>query len=390
MLVLWLYLFAAEGAFGRGPNGETFAADFAMFEGAAKVMQDGGNPYNHALLYRTERAMLARQGMDRMPARAVVRVGNPPLFFWAMEPLVRLPFRRVALAWSIFLYALSALSFLLLLRFFGWRRRSLPLLVFLLMPQVVFGPYYGNAVSLVFFGICVALALSRRYPFLAGSALVLAWLKPPVALPIVLLILVFHGSRRARMASGFAVTSAAMFAFTLLATGFERTVQWLQGLAGYSHDLGSSPDIASFAGLYVRNVPGGLRLSIHALGLAVGIIFTALVWHRKRSNSVVPWISVAWLWALWFFLAPYAHFFDEVLLTVPILVLLGTDAVRLSWREPATALYMVFASLLVISAAPGNVQLLWLPLLVILLCLYIAGRSTRYRDAIHRPVLLRT
>ncbi len=66
LLVLWIDLFAAEGAFKSGPNGKTFGADWAMFMGAAGMMRQGQNPYAHTALYRAEKQLLARQRLPNL------------------------------------------------------------------------------------------------------------------------------------------------------------------------------------------------------------------------------------------------------------------------------------------------------------------------------------
>jgi hypothetical protein len=381
LLLLWIWLFYAEGAFRGGPSGKSFGADFGMFMGAAKIVKDGGNPYDRTLLYRTEQQYLAQQHLPILKNKAIVRVGNPPLFFWALSPLTRIPFQPLSWAWTIFLYLMSAAGFLALLRYFGWRgrvARVAALLVFLLAPQVVFGPFYGNGVSLVFAAVAFALLLSDRHPILAGALLSVAWLKPPPALPVVLLIFLFHIRDRRSALLGFGAVTAVLAALMIGVTGVERVPQWIHGLTGYSQDINVSPDIASFSGLYVRNVAHGVRLFAEVCSLAVALILTVLAWHRYRSATPVPYLAVAWLWMFWFLAAPYAHFFDEVLLTVPILTLVGQNGEWITRREAAWGLSCALASLLLVSASPLGVQLLWLPLVVVMLCLYTAARSPRY------------
>jgi len=384
LLMLWIWLFYAEGAFRGGPSGKSFGADFAMFVGAAKILEAGGNPYDHAQLYRTEKSFLARQHLPILKDKAIVRVGNPPLFFWALAPLTGLPFQPVSWAWSIFLYLVSAAGFLALLRYLGWRGRAVyfALALFLLAPQVVFGPFYGNGVGLVFAAIAFALVLSERHPTIAGALLTVAWLKPPPALPIVLLLFLFHFRDRKHALLGFSAGTAVLLSWMVGVTGLERVPLWLHGLTGYSQDINISPDIASFSGLYVRVVAHHVRLFAEACSVAVAMILTALAWYRYRDSTQVPFLAVAWLWFLWFLAAPYAHFFDEILLTIPLLVLFGTNGRWVTRREPAWALYCAMASLLLISASPFGIQLLWLPLVGCMLCLYVASRSRDYAPAL--------
>ena len=79
--------------------------------------------------------------------RAQVRVGNPPLLYWAMQPLTGVTFVPGALISLLGLYVLSAVGFLAIVQYFGWKRRVGPTAVFLVMPPVVFGAYFGKEIS---------------------------------------------------------------------------------------------------------------------------------------------------------------------------------------------------------------------------------------------------
>src|SRR4051812_34941641 len=91
LLLAWPSVLLSQSKLDRAPAGRSNGADFAMFLGAARVLQLGGNPYNHDLLYRVESRLLQRQGVPMTPRRQIVRVGNPPLFFWILQPLIRVP-----------------------------------------------------------------------------------------------------------------------------------------------------------------------------------------------------------------------------------------------------------------------------------------------------------
>lgn len=381
LLILWVDLFAAEGAFKGGPNGKTFGADWAMFMGAAGMMRQGQNPYAHAALYRAEKHLLARQRLPILKRQETVRVGNPPLFFWALEPLPSRPFQPVALAGILVLYLLSIAGFIAALYRFGWKRYSLAALCFILMPQVVLGMFNGNVIGLVFAGIGLSLALAPRYPALAGAVLSVAWLKPPVALPIVLLIAAFHAARPARLVAGFSLISASLFGLTLLTTGWSSVVNWIAGLVGYSQDMRTQPDVASLAGLYVRWMPSVGRSALEALSLGLAIAITAVYWYRVRRNAPLDFARDAWLWVVWMLATPYAHFYDEMILAIPIAALLGRHGHRLNRRLPVLALYLMFFSLLVLSWTPFQVYLLPLPLAGVAACMLLVEHHSKYSSS---------
>jgi hypothetical protein len=346
-----------------------------MYLAAAQVMKEGGDPYDHRLLYRTEKAMLARQGLRITNNSAIVRVGNPPLFYWLLEPFSGLPFQPVALGMIIFLYLASLGGFLGCLYYLRWKRFVLPSIIFLMMPQVVLGAFYGNNLGLIFAAVGAALALIRRYPFVAGLALTLAWIKPPVALPIVMLIVTFHSPARGRVGAGFGVGTLGALGLTVVALGWHLLRFWSVGLVGYSKDMRFSPDIASLAGLYVRWAPYHLRLAAGAVLLVMALVLTALTWRRLRHKSAASPLAVGWLWILWLLVTPYAHFSDEMLLTVPLLALLGPAGRALPHRIPTAALYLAAVSLVLFSWDPMHVQLLCLPLLAVAACLAFAAKQ---------------
>jgi hypothetical protein len=380
LLMLWLYSFAAEGAFKGGPNGKAFEADFAMFVGAAGVLAHGGNAYNPAVLYPAERSMLSAQGLPITQKRSIVRVGNPPLFFWALAPVTGLSFSQAGLAWGLLLYLVSAAGFLLLLQYLGWRNRLIPLLIFLAMPQVFLGAFYGNVVALVFLAISCSVVLARRYPYIAGAALVLAWMKPPVALPVALLIVLFHARDRVRMVAGFVAASAVALLATVAATGAHSLGLWVGGLLRYQRDVTLEPGISSIAGLYVRSATSDFRWTMGALAVLSAAVLTAVMFRRLGRWEARPEIAAGWLYVLWFLATPYAHFFDQILLTLPVLAFFGRDGALIARRNQVITLYLLFFSLVFIEWAPLGLQLLCLPLVAITLALELASRSARQPD----------
>jgi hypothetical protein len=372
--VLWVWAFWAEGAFKGGPNGKSFGADYAMFAAAAQVMRHGGNPYDHTVLLRTEAADMRRLHLEMVDRPAVVRVGNPPTFFWALGPLAAAPFQPAALAWIIGLYVLSLVGAVASLAYLGWRNRPLPSLVFMLMPEVFLGAFYGNVICLVFAALAGSLFLVQRRPFLAGVLLALAWLKPPVALPIALLIFLFQAEARNRVAGGFALATLGGLLVTVAAGGPGSLVDWLIGLGGYSRDIASLPDIASMAGLYVGWAPEGLRLLLGAGTVVLALALTAYVWTRQTQGRSVPLRTVGWLWFAWLLATPYAHFSDLMLLTPAVLAMLGPNGSQTNTALGATTLYLLLFSLLLINPIASHLYLLPVPVFVAGLLCFVESR----------------
>lgn len=378
LLTFWMCLFVNQGAFKGGPGGKAFGADWAMFIGAASVIHHGGNPYDHRLLFVQERAMLRHEGLPITKRADVVRVGNPPLFLWGLQPLLRINFQSEAYAAILAMILCNLFGFLAILKYFEWTRRALACLMFLAMPQAIFGPFYANPICFVFLGLGLALALLKRTPYCAGALLAIAWLKPPVALPVVLLIWAFHAPRPRALATGFGLATLALFYLTLITSGASSLSQWVVGLESYSKDMAIQPDVASLAGLYVAWAPAPVRALVGGLLLATALALTFAMWRHKRSRGPVSVMSVAWIWIMWFLATPYAHFADETLLVIPIIALLGQNGVNVRRRYAAITLYAALFSLMVLQITPFEVYLLPVGLVIIGICLFRARHRPEY------------
>ncbi len=367
LFLLWLWVFAMATQVRIGPTGTDFGSDSGMLIAGATVLQHGGNLYDQRLLVLADDHLLARAGLPSRGTDPIVRFGYPPLFAWLLQPFVGMPFQVFAWAWSLFLLTAAATGFVALLSWFGWRRRVLPTLVFLGMPFVIFGPYYGNPVPLVFGALAGALWLQRRHPVLAGLLLSAAWLKPQVGLPAVLLILLFHTENPRLALRGVVAGTAAFAALTFVLTG-RFMDDWVVGLAGYSSSIRVQNDLASLAGLYYRVAGSDERLLLGAVSLAAVAALTIIVWIRTDQGRSAG-ITFAWLWAAWMLAVPYNHFDDEILLAIPILIACGRDGRRALDFAPASVLYLYLLGVGIWKIPATDFSPLPLALLAITICL---------------------
>jgi Glycosyltransferase family 87 len=380
LLVLWLAVVYEHGKLRQGPNGRAFGSDFAIYWTAAHMLKDGGNPYDHVLLYNTERSLLHRQSLPIMPTQSIPTALNPPLFFWALRPLTGLPFQPTAWAWILSMYALAAIGFLAALRYLGWTVYLLPCLLFLAMPQVVFAAFYGNVQGLMLAAVGCSLLLIKRYPLVAGILSSLAWLKPQVGLPIVLLLVLFHSPSRQRFLIGFSAAFACLFALALVATGWHSLTLWVSQLVQFHGNMAAQPNIVSLTSLYVLWAPSPVRLALEILSFGMACALTGLWWRRCRNTGPTPILSSGWLWGVWFLAVPYAHFPDEILLAVPILALLGRNGHRVAYGLSATVLYIMLFSTVLFPRTLSPVEVLSLPLLAVTVCLALGTRARWYRE----------
>lgn len=389
LLALWVSVFLTSGSVRAGPNGNGLGGDFAIFLSGSQVLRDGGNPYDPVVLFHAERRLLTRQGIAAPEAQSFIRVGNPPLLFWLIQPMTRIPFAVAALVWMGCMAILCILGMLALLRTLDWKRRVLPLAVFIAMPQTVLAVYYGNVDAVVFAGVAFALALRKRIPLAAGALVSLTLLKPQVGLPIVGLIVLFSGTRRLRLSAGFLAGVCGLACLSVLATGPHEFLLWARALIGYSQQIGVQPDIASLAGLYVYSIGSGPRAILDSATLIVASALTAWWWFRLRGRNEFSLGITGWLWILWFLATPFAHFHDEILLTAPLLALAGRDGKGLSEWRPLAMLYLLISSLLLFPTARLHTDLQSLALLPILALAFLcAWNESASRTTGAEPVLL--
>jgi hypothetical protein len=344
IVVARVYVLATSTNLLRGPTGAGFGADFGMFSAAAKAMNLGLNPYLHDVLYRTEKTMMHSQGLLITGHVDMVRVGNPPLFFWSLRPLTDLSFQPVALVWIVGMWALVGLGLLATLDYLGWRNKIVACALVMASPQVLTGVVVGNVVPVVFAAIAGSLLLERRTPFNAGVILTLIWLKPQIGLPTLLLIVAFHAHRPGRVIAGFCAGTLGALLFTVGASGGASIGQWIQGLQGYSDNISSQIYVTSLAGLYFQWARPLLRLLFGVAALASAGGLTAWWWRRSRAKLPVSVEQVAWLWFVWFLATPYAHIDDEIILAIPLIALLGRNGSRVSEVVPAFAAFLMLFS----------------------------------------------
>lgn len=383
LLILWLWIVAQAAIQYSGPAGVGMGSDFAAFYSAARLVQRGANPYDPKLVYQTEIRVLRHHGIPISTNRAWVRVGNPPLLYWSLQPLARLPFRLAAWIWVAGLACVAAAGAGAALLAAGWRRRMLPVLVFLAMPQVLLGYFNGDVSPVVFAGLAAGLVNSRRHPFAAGLVLTLAWLKPSVAFPFVLLILLFHTANWKRTMGGLTAATAALLLLDVAVLGPSSLAAWVHGLPGFSQTIAAQPEIAPLSAVYVRRAPPDLRMVLEVASLVAAVAATAW-WWRKRRGRQENMLATGWLWFVRFLATPYAHINDVILLTPPVLAMLGADGYRATRALPAAVLYLLFASVL---ASPISIPLEPLELTAAGLCLAVASQRTGYREEMEsRPV----
>jgi len=85
---------------------------------------------------------------------------------------------------------------------------------------------------------------------------------------------------------------------------------------------------------------------------------------------------------VWFLATPFAHFPDEILLTIPILALLGRDGQHLGQAIPVFVIYLLFFSLALFPVTLFHASPLSLSLAAVAGCLAVAAHNRRHRQGV--------
>ncbi|HZS93513.1 MAG TPA: glycosyltransferase family 87 protein [Chloroflexota bacterium] len=327
MLALWLWA-VTEGV--ATHPGRLLDFDYAVYVGAAHILQAGGNLYDHAALLVEEKRLLAAEHLT-IGRPALARIGEPPVLFWALEPLAALPFQLSALVFDLFLAvgaAAGGLATYVAVRreSIRWEGVCLTTAVLLAMPPTVIYVLSGNIGVVMFAAVGVGLLLAPRRPLIAGMILSLTIVKPQVALPLAGLILLFQAGSIRRGIAGFSVGVVAIVGASALAAGPRSIGWWVAGIHDFSGTIPVQGAMPSLPGLYGW-APGDLRALLSAGIVMIAVVATIVTFLQlRRWQRPVPLLSVGWLWVLWFLAAPYCHLMDEVFLAPVVLAMLVGDS----------------------------------------------------------------
>jgi hypothetical protein len=220
----------------------------------------------------------------------------------------------------------------------------------------------------VFAAIGGCVALLPRCPRLAGALLALSWVKPQISLPAAALVILFHPPFSRRLAAGFSAATICLVSVS----GLHDIRTWFNALTGYSNDIAVQPNLSSLSGLYATSTSAEWRAVFAGTSILVAALLTGVVWYRSRRLETVNPVNVAWLWFVWFLASPYAHYPDQVVLTLPVVALLGRNARQLITAVPLAVLYLLISSIIVFPSTASGINLLCVPVAISAALAYVA------------------
>jgi hypothetical protein len=230
---------------------------------------------------------------------------NPPLLAWLAAPFTLLPYVPAALLWSAILVALLGLA--LVAAGPGSRLPWYLASVTLAFP-FLFGIEEGQVVALLGLVLVLCQRLERSgHPFMAGSVLGVALLKPHVVflVPAVLLL-----AGRFRVFVAWAAICLLVAALTVASLGVDGLAAWYQSVAAVRAQVPAPHFTLAF---WLPGIPGLAAGAIVALGtlavawrsrqestsriLAVGVIGSALASPYLNIQDLGLLVVAGWL--LW-------------------------------------------------------------------------------------------
>ena len=296
-----------------------FGEDFRGYYAAARVLLQGGNPYDYAQV-------------SPILLEATGRMGNnpyyyPPWFAWLFTPIAWLPYGIARALWAFCNLILWLVGLWNLGRFLdwppvGWRRWTLFLFATIQFAWITWR-YEQAGILLLTLLVATLFALREEKWGWAGLWLALLLTKPNVTF----LLVISMGAwllvqRKWKPVLTMLLSLFALLSVTTLATpgwyrplfqnGFDNGL--VNVLDGPGKIVGIRINTTLLDWLNLLGIDGKLRIAIYLLAGAVGAI--VLIWMILRSSDLVQVTVVTIL--VGFALTPYALQYDFPLLTLPL------------------------------------------------------------------------
>jgi hypothetical protein len=308
---------------GRGGPG----ADSQVFYAAARLANDGGNPYDFSVL-RAEEASIHREDPRAASAPFTpVSYAYPPLVtaFW----IPFLPLGTQGFYWAevLLLLAAGVVGARLVMEAVGFRDNRLALLAFVVSAPFLLGVVTGNPSNLAFLPWAVAFsAFAKGRPTLGGAVLVLMLAKAPVGVALAAALLLASPALLPPALLGLFAGGALFLGLSLLALGPGAMAAWIDTVAGFGAAVPAAAggNACCFVGL--PSVAAGLVPTALATLVATLVVLVVVAFglrHRETRLALVESseLRVALLTGAALAASPYLQLSDLVLEALPLLVI---------------------------------------------------------------------
>jgi len=302
------------------PAGTPVGGDFAAFWTAAKAMAagDAAAIYNPSVF----QGWLARIAPG--DAEWTLFWQYPPTYFLVIGFLAATPYWLGYALWSgggLALFAASSWAA-------GVRGAAL---FFLLAAPVVFQAFITGQNGFLTASLLLgATLLPDKRPLLAGACAALLTVKPQLGL---LIPVAYMAGGHWRAFGAAAAGALALAGVSILVFGIAPWAAFLDSLIGAGGRVGDGvmplykmPTV--FAAFSMAGLPASVALAFHFAGAAAAVWATWFVWRKSDS----PALKAAIVCSGAFLVAPYAYYYELVIVAAPV-ALLAMASAREGWRK---------------------------------------------------------
>ena len=283
--------------------------DFVEYWAAGQLLTHGADPYEAAATLRLERSA----GWNTEQPEITL---SPQVIFFLVAPLGLVGSKTGAVLWMILLVACLAISIRLLWILNGRRSGQLHLLCFCFAP-VLTCLMAGQIGIFLMLGIVLFLYLHKPWPFLAGLALVVCFVKPHLFFPFGAVLFLWAMNRKQyRILTGIAAGLLAACALTFC---FDPHA-WSQYERMLTVARPTEPLVPTLSRMF-RSLLHRDAVWLQFLPAAAGCGWA--LWYFWSRRSRWDWMEQGLLLLLISVVcAPYAWFTDEAVLLPAILAAL--------------------------------------------------------------------
>jgi hypothetical protein len=265
-------------------------SDFQGFYDAAAIIDSGsGERLYDRSLYDQPRLKDIMKVPGLTSAHYYIHAPFEALFF---VPLARMPFAKAVWVWWSFSLICAFATLFVLLPYIPWikQRLELGLVSAAIFVPIIATLFQGqdSLLTLLLFAICFA-SLSRGRYVLAGGALAITMYKPPLALPMILLLAI-TSRQRWRLLSGFFATFVLLVCAAIAALGWKCVAGYPALLSRFSTyeaghwRLAEMPNVRGLAMLLLQHFLSEKLIFVIVATLSM-VILAAAIWSVRKLNG---------------------------------------------------------------------------------------------------------
>jgi hypothetical protein len=291
--------------------GKAADLDFIGYWISGRLMKEHANPYSRTAILQLEEKM-----GSNLHVPIVMR--NPPWSLFMVAPLGFMSMQVAAFVWLLAMIVALVVS----VRLLSAGSKPPPVIVYLFAP-VLYTAMSGQTPLFFLLGIAVFFHFYESRPWWAGTALVLAAIKPHLFVlfwPILLIDCIRN--RRYRVLAG---AVAGLVAATAVAFAFDHHVMadYLTSMRDEHMELHYMPNIPCSLRMLVPGRPEWVQVLPAVLG-----VFWA-IWFYWRKRAAWDWTDQgALLLCVSVLVSPYSWPFDQVLFLPAILKVLSKPVAK--------------------------------------------------------------